>query len=130
MKNVFLLGYLEQDKIFQIMLQSKVLVLPSKCYENLPLVVLEAISNRTIPVVSNIGGMKELSDIFNVGIKFDPNEVNEIKEKMLYSIYNYNKIVKQINFSKLYDFTFEKYKKNIKKIYERGNFNNENINIP
>lgn len=58
--NVRLEGFLTGDKLFEFMKRAKVLILPSVCYENCPLSILEA-HCMGIPVVTmNSGGMAEL----------------------------------------------------------------------
>ena len=58
--NINLAGFLTGDKLYELMGNAKVLLLPSVCYENCPLSILEAHS-MGIPVVTmNSGGMAEL----------------------------------------------------------------------
>lgn len=59
-QNIKLAGFLTGDELCEIMGNAKVLILPSVCYENCPLSILEAHS-MGIPVVTmNSGGMAEL----------------------------------------------------------------------
>lgn len=58
--NVKLEGFLTGDKLFEFVGKAKVLLLPSVCYENCPLSILEA-QCMGVPVVTmNSGGMAEL----------------------------------------------------------------------
>lgn len=58
--NIKLAGFLTGDKLTELMGNAKILLLPSVCYENCPLSILEAHS-MGIPVVTmNSGGMAEL----------------------------------------------------------------------
>jgi glycosyltransferase involved in cell wall biosynthesis len=55
-------GLLDKDAVQRLMLAAAVVVVPSRWYENQPMVVLEALS-RGVPVVgSALGGMSELID--------------------------------------------------------------------
>ena len=58
--NVKIAGFLTGDKLFEFVSKAKVLLLPSVCYENCPLSILEA-QCMGVPVVTmNSGGMAEL----------------------------------------------------------------------
>lgn len=59
-ENVKLAGFLTGDKLTELMGNAKVLLLPSVCYENCPLSILEAHSMGVPVVTMNSGGMAEL----------------------------------------------------------------------
>ena len=59
-ENVKLAGFLTGDKLTELMGNAKVLLLPSVCYENCPLSILEAQSMGVPVVTMNSGGMAEL----------------------------------------------------------------------
>ncbi len=58
--NVNLAGFLTGDKLVELMANAKVLLLPSVCYENCPLSILEAHALGVPVVTMNSGGMAEL----------------------------------------------------------------------
>ncbi len=58
--NVELAGFLTGEKLTELMKNAKVLLLPSVCYENCPLSILEAHSMGVPVVTMNSGGMAEL----------------------------------------------------------------------
>ena len=58
--NVKLEGFLTGDKLTELMRNAKLLLLPSVCYENCPLSILEAHSMGVPVVTMNSGGMAEL----------------------------------------------------------------------
>lgn len=59
-ENVKLAGFLTGDKLCEIMANAKLLLLPSVCYENCPLSILEAHAMGVPVVTMNSGGMAEL----------------------------------------------------------------------
>ena len=58
--NIKLAGFLTGDELTRLMGNAKVLLLPSVCYENCPLSILEAHSMAVPVVTMNSGGMAEL----------------------------------------------------------------------
>ncbi len=58
--NIRLVGFLSGDKLTELMGKAKVLLLPSVCYENCPLSILEAHALGVPVVTMNSGGMAEL----------------------------------------------------------------------
>ena len=58
--NISLAGFLTGDKLCELMGNAKVLLLPSVCYENCPLSILEAHCMGVPVVTMNNGGMAEL----------------------------------------------------------------------
>ncbi len=58
--NVKLLGFLTGKKLTELMGNAKLLILPSVCYENCPLSILEAHAMGVPVVTMNSGGMAEL----------------------------------------------------------------------
>ena len=58
--NIQLAGFLTGDKLTELMGNAKVLLLPSVCYENCPLSILEAHAMGVPVVTMNSGGMAEL----------------------------------------------------------------------
>ena len=59
-KNIELAGFLTGDKLTELMANAKLLLLPSVCYENCPLSILEAHAMGVPVVTMNSGGMAEL----------------------------------------------------------------------
>ena len=58
--NVEFAGYQTGDALFDIVRSAKALVLPSECYENAPVVLLEAYGVGTPVLGSDLGGIPEL----------------------------------------------------------------------
>ncbi|MCX8043092.1 MAG: glycosyltransferase family 4 protein [Desulfobacterota bacterium] len=58
--NVRFFGMLPEDEKQRVFGESDALIVPSLCYENLPLVVLEAFAARVPVIASNHGGLAEI----------------------------------------------------------------------
>jgi glycosyltransferase involved in cell wall biosynthesis len=91
LNNVILRGALYDKELDSARNTSKVLVVPSECNENAPLVILEAFS-AGIPVVgSNLGGIPELIENGINGFLFKPGDAEDLKEKLLVILQNEKK---------------------------------------
>lgn len=55
--NVEYLGFQERDAVLDVMKKSKALLLPSSCYENFPMTIVEALATGTPVITSNTGGL-------------------------------------------------------------------------
>lgn len=66
--NIIFLGELSHAEVGNIMSKAKILVLPSRWYENSPLVIPEAIHNGLKVLVTNHGGMKEFAELFPTSV--------------------------------------------------------------
>lgn len=116
-RNIILRSYLPQNEIFEILKVSKFSILASVVFENSPMSIIESLLFGCLPITSNIGGMKELSQFFNINLLFDPNDKNNMEEIMEYSVLNYEKIKSNVFFEKLYDFSDEIYLNKLLEIY-------------
>ncbi len=115
----FINTFLGSNTLYKTIENAKYLILPSVWYENSPVSIIEGINLGIIPLVSNIGGMKEIVDFFKIGYYFDPQDDNSILK--VFKMLSNNKLY--INKSeimyKLDCFTIDKYKNNFKKSIEK-----------
>jgi len=58
--NVTMAGFLTGDELTELMANARALILPSVCYENCPLTILEAHALGVPVITMNSGGMAEL----------------------------------------------------------------------
>lgn len=71
-QRVEFVGRRPHDETMSIVGASHLLILGSRCAENYPMSVLEALSLGTNVLVSNFGGTKEIVETSGVGFMFDP----------------------------------------------------------
>ena len=104
--------------IDDIMKKSKILVLPSR-YEGLPMVILEAMSNK-LPVISTqVGGISELIiDKFN-GILINSDDVVGLS----------NSIIELLSNKNLYDFISKNAYEIINKEYNISDYTKKILNL-
>ncbi|MGH7868024.1 MAG: glycosyltransferase family 4 protein, partial [Candidatus Dormibacteraceae bacterium] len=73
-QNVEFVGQLKPDQLNQFYERSRMLVVPSICFEQFPMVVLEAMT-RALPVIgSRIGGLPEIIERGLTGSLFEPGD--------------------------------------------------------
>lgn len=85
--NVKIIGFIENHKVIDYMDDSDIMVFPS-LYENFPYVVLEAMSRGKPIIGSSSGGMKEIFVDKESGLLFNPPNINELANKIIYLIKN------------------------------------------
>lgn len=83
-ENLLFDGHLERDVLAKFYESSRMLVLPSLCYEGFPAVLIEA-GIRGKPVIcSRIGGLPEIVDDGVTGLLFEPGNAEDLAEKIRY----------------------------------------------
>jgi glycosyltransferase involved in cell wall biosynthesis len=79
---IFLKSKLKQNELFAELQNYDAFVLPSLCYENAPLTVIEAASVGLGLFLAGHGGIREMGKICNASHFFDPNNPNDIALKL------------------------------------------------
>jgi glycosyltransferase involved in cell wall biosynthesis len=77
--NVTLLGHIEGDALREEYRRAAVVVLPSRCYENCPLTVLEAMSAGRPAIGARIGGIAELVREGKTGWLFEAGSADDFE---------------------------------------------------
>lgn len=95
-ENVRMLGHLDEKQMAEIYKQAYVLVIPSLCKENCPMVVLESFSYGVPAIGSNIGGTKELIDDGINGYWFETGNADELSKKIIELDNNYKKLIEKL----------------------------------
>lgn len=80
LKDVIFTGFLSQKDLISAYRKAKLLVLPS-LYEGFGYPIIEAMYNNTPVILSDIEVFREVSD--NSSVYFNPNDPNDIAEKIL-----------------------------------------------
>lgn len=113
-------GFVDNKDIRKYYEMSNILVIPSICYDNSPLVIYESFSTGTPVIGSNIGGIPELIEDGYNGFLFDAGNVNSLKEKLV-KVINNKELLKNLEVN-----SYESLPKNsmdvmVKKIIEQYN---------
>lgn len=76
--NVELHQGVTRDGVIGLMQKASCLVVPSTCYEGLPMVVVEAYSTATPVVCSRLGGLEEIVKDGKTGLHFEPGNSQDL----------------------------------------------------
>jgi glycosyltransferase involved in cell wall biosynthesis len=79
-KNIKLLGFLTGNELIEQISNSYFTIIPSECYENLPMSVLEAFSLSKPMIGSDLGGISEVIENGINGFSLIPKSVTNLKE--------------------------------------------------
>lgn len=82
--NVTFVGHLGTEPLLQLIQRAQFMVAPSEWYENYPMSVLEALACGTPVIGANIGGIPEIVVDGQTGLLFEPGNVAQLREKIVY----------------------------------------------
>lgn len=120
-KDIIFYDFKAEKELFEILKEVKYLFMASKLYENAPMTLLEAISLNILPIVPNLGGMKEtVQDVFQFGKVYEMNSIDSFincidKLESEYS-FELDKLIKRKTYL-FENYGVEAYYKNLFKIY-------------
>jgi glycosyltransferase involved in cell wall biosynthesis len=80
--NVHLDGRLPREESLEVMQKAKVLILPSNCYENFPMTIVEAYACGTPVIASRLGAMAEIVDDGRTGLHFTAGDVDDLARRV------------------------------------------------
>lgn len=119
-KSVLPLGVV--DSIYEYYCMADVFVLPSYL-EGLPMALLEAMSCGLVPIVSRVGGNRELINNGKNGFLVEPRNVDDLVQKMMWCISNKDKLeffgAKAVETVKT-QFSLEKVAEEYLEVYEKA----------
>jgi len=77
-----ILGFKSGSELNILIREASFIIVPSECYENNPLTIIEAYANGKPVIGSKIGGVPEIIDEGNTGYLFEMKSVRELSEKI------------------------------------------------
>ena len=80
--NVTFHGFLDKARIHAAMRRSALLVLPSLCYEGMPMVLIEAYANGLPVLASRLGALADLVEDGVTGLLFNPGDTDDLAAKL------------------------------------------------
>jgi glycosyltransferase involved in cell wall biosynthesis len=80
--NIQFLGFKSGDEKWQLLRNSRCLILPSEWYENFPVTVLEAYMAARPVIASRMGGLPYIVEDGKSGFLFDAGEIDQLVQKV------------------------------------------------
>lgn len=77
--NIEFLGYKTGKKLYDLIKNAKFVCVPSECYENNPMTIIESYTLRTPVVGACLGGIVEIIEEGRTGYKFKPGDTDDLK---------------------------------------------------
>lgn len=114
--NVTFLGKIDSVEVIKLLQNAKFSILPSECYENNPLSVIESLQLGTPVVGAHIGGIPELIDDGQTGLTFESGNCDSLITAVN-NAYNMSWNYSDIVLSSRKRFSSEKHYENLIKIY-------------
>ncbi|MBL7196617.1 MAG: glycosyltransferase family 4 protein [Candidatus Omnitrophica bacterium] len=93
-KNVILVGYIQQNQLQDEIKKCLFTVQPSLWYENYPYSIIESFALGKPVIGSNRGGIPELIDNGTTGLLFDPDQKEDLRNKIQFLLNN-SSLIKQ-----------------------------------
>lgn len=121
--NVFIYPHQSEESLEEEIKKSMFTIIPSEWYEPFGRTIIEAASLGKTTVGSRIGGIPEIIIDGKTGVLFEPGNVKELKEKILYLIHNPHKIIEYGKNAKIFvedEFGPEKHYTNLMDIYHQA----------
>lgn len=81
-KNVSFIGHLGKDLLHEFYLGSRFIVVPSKCFEGFPSVLIEGMVRKKPAVCSDIGGFNEIIEDEITGVHYKTGDHIDLAEKI------------------------------------------------
>ena len=81
-RQVEFLGYISGDKKWELIRNALAVVVPSTCYENFPVTVLEGFATATPVIASNQGSLPHIIEDGKNGLLFQPGSVRSLNKKL------------------------------------------------
>ncbi|MDR1682447.1 MAG: glycosyltransferase [Candidatus Symbiothrix sp.] len=116
--HISFVGYQKWPEIKEIVSKARFCVLPSECYENNPLSLIESLCLGTPVLGAKIGGIPELIEEGKNGVLFESKNVDDLKnkiEKMFLQDFDFQNMAKDAQ----QKYSAEKYYKQIINIYKQ-----------
>jgi len=121
LNHIELLGYQPQKQFEKYLVDALITILPSECFENCPLTVINSLYLGTPVIASRTGGIPDFVPEEKAGWLFTPGNVDELTQKLQMVENNKEKIIKmrtQVREWGVEQFSPETNYKRLMKIYE------------
>jgi len=85
------LGFLSKKKLLNLLMKTKFLIFPSKCFENFPTIFLQAFALNVLVIAPKLGSMSTIIKDKHNGVLFKANDVDDMIKKIKWVMSNDDK---------------------------------------
>lgn len=82
LSNVTFAGWQNRETVFDAIKNAAALIVPSLCYEGLPMTIVESFACGTPVICSGFGSMAEIVEAGRTGLHFRPADVDDLAQKI------------------------------------------------
>ena len=82
LSSVRFMGRLDREETQETIMRARFLILPSVCYENFPMTIVEAFAAGTPVVCSRLGAMQEIVTHQHTGLLFEPGSSEDLADRV------------------------------------------------
>lgn len=110
----------DKQELDRLINDARLVVVPSRCFENMPLAILEAFGHKKPVIAPSLGSMPELVQPGKTGLLYTPGSVNELREKIL-TLAGDERAIRQYGenaYRFVQRFSAERFYQEISKVYE------------
>jgi glycosyltransferase involved in cell wall biosynthesis len=121
-KDIEFTGRKSYQECIMLLQDTQFLILPSLCYENFPVVIMEAYASGKPVIASGLGAMAELVEEGKTGLLFEPGNPEDLADKMQWMVENEDACIEMgKNARKVFEkkYTAEKNYEILMKIYNK-----------
>lgn len=80
--NIEFIGFKSGSELNELIRNASFVIVPSECYENNPLTIIEAYANGKPVIATNIGGIPEIVENEKTGFLFSMKNIDELSDKI------------------------------------------------
>lgn len=81
--NVEFTGYISPDSMGELFSAARAVIVPSRCFENAPLALLDAYAHGKAVIGARLGGIPELIDDGETGLLFESGNIKSLEQAIL-----------------------------------------------
>jgi glycosyltransferase involved in cell wall biosynthesis len=121
--NLEVLGHLFTNELELFYSNARLIVVPSLCYEGFPSTIIEAMNHGKPVICSRIGGLPEIVDEGRTGFLFEPNNTEDLANKIRYLYHRPDLCLKMGQAGKkkvLNEYSPDKYYERLMNIYRKA----------
>ena len=92
LSSIIFRGRLSHEETMAAMKGARFLIVPSECYENFPMTIVESFACGTPVVCSQLGGMEEIVSDHRTGLLFNPGDSYHLAKQIAWGLEHHSEL--------------------------------------